>query len=422
MKHILFVIFSALVIGLEGNCAFAQAAPAFVVQGPIVVADKCPKELTDCVSVSYPQSSPITQHRVAPVPRGNVEFDIPVVSNGFGATTCGNTISFSASVSVVGPNPAAGETQSASASTAFGPVGGSALLRLPVTVDWIESVVTFSFSVSQPFLSVKPPAKPGLPVVQTCEVSDFNSGGPNLSSISLPSNLPFSVPINGFLLVVAPAAAFQIPLLPVGIVYGPLGNGSHAASSLQLTNITGTNQQFTNSQGQTNATTNDDKTQLSGGIELTFSSGGGPSGGQDGGGTSGSGGDDAKQSLSIEVTASGDWDYSTETDNEMTYGQTGSLATLAEMQNTYFAVIAPNEPPIGTVTWSTQPFWQDIILAVTNAQYAAFDYPAGAVSAPLGSASVAALPVRQLHGCRNSANAIEPVSMNPPPPWTATRA
>jgi hypothetical protein len=414
MKHILFVIFSVVAVGLGASQGLAQPAPPFVVQGPTVVADKCAMEITDCVSVSYPQNSPIAQRRVAPVPRGNVEFDIPVVSNGFDASACGSQISFSASVNVVGPNPAAGETVSASASTALGFKGGSAVLRLPVNVDWIESVVTFRFSVSQPFLSVKPPAKPGLPVIQTCESSDFNSGGPSLSSISLPSNLPFSVPSNGFLLLVAPAAAFQIPLLPVGIVYGPLGNGPKAGSSLQLTNITGTNQQFTNSQGQTNATTNDDKTQLSGGITLTFA-GSNSSDGQGSGGGS-------KQGVNIGVTASGTWDYSTETDNQTTYGQTGSLATIAEMQNTYFAVPAPNEPPVAGVTYSTQPFWQDIILAVTNAQYAAFDYPAGAVLAPLGSASVVELPVRQLDRCISSSNAIEPMSMSLPSQWIATHA
>jgi len=54
-----------------------------------------------------------------------------------------------------------GETVSVSAATAFGATGGSALLRLRVTVDWIESAVTFNILVSQQYLVVKAPGEAG---------------------------------------------------------------------------------------------------------------------------------------------------------------------------------------------------------------------------------------------------------------------
>jgi len=67
-RCIALVLGILLLVCVRTIAALAQSPPPFVVQGPTVVADKCPTEITDCVSTSYPSGSPIAQHRVAPVP------------------------------------------------------------------------------------------------------------------------------------------------------------------------------------------------------------------------------------------------------------------------------------------------------------------------------------------------------------------
>jgi hypothetical protein len=416
-------LYGILVLIWQFGFAQAASSPAFVVEGPSVVADTCPTvSLIECVSVSYAKGSQIAETRIAAVPRGNLEFDIPVVSGTLLPSSCGQYIIFAASVTATGAN--AGETTTASANTIFDFAGGSAVLRLPVQVDWVESAVTFQISVTQTALVATPPIKAGAPPGEKCQTFKDVTSGPNLSNINVGSNFPFPFPISAFLLLVTPAAAFQLPLLPVAIVYGPLGNGSKAASSIQLTNIFGTNTQFNNSSGQTNSVTIDDKSQYTAGITIGFSP---PSSSVTpnsvcSNSPSGATNVMVNCSVSIGVNASGDWDYSTQTSTQNTYQATYSIANTDEEQNTYYAYPAPGEPPVLAVGYPTQPFWQDIILAAGNAQYAAFDYPAGAVVAPLGSASVVELPIRQLDACKESTNVIEPSSMNRPGPWAANHA
>jgi hypothetical protein len=419
---------SAVFLCLVAVAAFAQSSPPYVVDGPTVVIGNCAvnTELT-CASTSYPSDSPLVQHRATSVPRGNLVFNVPVVSNGLTAGSCKKTqTSFSVSVTVVGPNQDLGEKVTNSAQVTFpGTAADQAVLQIPIQVEWIESAVTFQITASQTHAPIKVAANPAPraepnhppPPVQTCSTFSENLSGPNLNSINLGSDFPFPFPNDAFLLFVTPAAAFQLPVLPVGIVYGPLGNGSGAKSSMQITDTAGTNLQFTNSQSATTGITNDDKTMTQSNVALNFNAGG--SGGSNsgvsssGGGSSGGGSQNPSLALNVGVSSSGSWDYSTETDNQATYGNLGGVATTAEMQATYSASPASNEPPIGMVTYATQPFWQDMILAVTNPQYAAYDYPAGPVVTPLGSASAVQLPVLQLDGCIKSPNAIEPSAVTP---------
>jgi hypothetical protein len=68
--------------------------------------------------------------------------------------------------------------------------------------------------------------------------------GPSLASIPLGISYSKALTPDAFLVVVTPAAAFQLPVLPVAILYSPLGNGKQAQSSITLTETTGTNQQI----------------------------------------------------------------------------------------------------------------------------------------------------------------------------------
>jgi hypothetical protein len=388
--------------------AFAQSAPPFVVQGPTIIQSAgC--QLTNenfgggtlttaCVSISYDQSQPtsesIAQNRYVLVPRGNLLFQFPLVSN-LSASHGHLNVDYNVIVTVIGPNPSL-ETQTNSGSVTLNGKG-SVMLQIPVTVDWAESVVQFQINLEQEILNGPCDPKPN------CVSASGQFTGPDLSQA--PLGLSFTpAPANDqFLLVATPAAAFQLPLVPTTILYSPLGNGKNASSSFTLTNITGINQQFTSSNGQTQGFVFDDKTQYQGSVTLSLSAGAA--------GKAVCGDKNCK--LQVGYSASGAWDDSTEKDNETDYGANESIVTQNQTQITHTVVPSQNRPPLDQTTWATQPFWDDVILAVTNAQYAVWDYPEGAIIQPLGSVSVAELPVRQLDHCANSPNAAEPTSITP---------
>jgi hypothetical protein len=393
----------------------AQSSPPYVVEGPTIIQNNGCKLLnenfgggkltTQCVSISYDTSqltsASIAQKRFVFVPRGNLLFEFPVVSNL--QTSHGRlNVDYEVTVTVNGPNP--NETTTNTGSVTLNGKS-SMVLQVPINVDWAESVVTFQIALEQEIINGPCDPKPN------CFSASGQFPGPDLSAISLQAIDPSPVPMDGFLVIATPAAGFQLPILPTAIIYSPLGNGSQAQSSFTVTEIVGTNQQFVNSTDQTHGITNDDKTQYQAGITLSI-------GYDRGGGDSKDDsnivcGKDTTCKLSLGANYSESWDHSTETDNELTYGKTGSVVTQNQMQVTYSAIPVSKQPSIDQITWETQPFWRDYFLAVTDAQYAVWDYPAGAVIQPLGSASVVHLPVQQLDSCKNAPQAIEPASLVP---------
>jgi hypothetical protein len=130
----------------------AQASPPFVVQGPTIVQGPgCTlfpenfgggKLTNDCVSISYDQNQPtsasIAQHRYVLVPRGNLLFEFPLVCNLVGKQPSLN-VDYDVTVTATGPN---GEIASAEGSVELHGKG-SAMLQVPINVDWAESSVTF---------------------------------------------------------------------------------------------------------------------------------------------------------------------------------------------------------------------------------------------------------------------------------------
>jgi hypothetical protein len=387
----------------------AQVSPPYLIEGPIIVqsggCNLLPEAIggkltKKCVDISYdpsqPTSASIMQRRYVLVPRGNLIFEFPVVSNV--VSSAGQlSVDFGVTVTVQGPNP--GETATNTGGVTFSGKD-SALIQVPINVDWADSVVTFQIDLSQEIIYGPCDPKP-----RNCVSASGQFTGPGLSSVSLGAIYPSElVPNDGFLVIATPAAGFQLPVLPTTILYAPLGNGSQANSSFTVTNIVGTNQQFTNSQGQTQGLTHDDKNQYQVGVTLSLAHVSEES--------------DvvcAKDSckLGLGVNYSESWEHSTETDNEQTYGTTESVITQSQTQVQYTVSPLPGQPSLDNVTWATQPFWRDIFLAVTDPQYAVWDYPAGPVIQPLGAASVVVLPVRQLDSCRNAPNAIEPTSFVP---------
>ncbi|HEX4841885.1 MAG TPA: hypothetical protein VFV60_06925 [bacterium] len=339
------------------------------------------------------------------VPRGNVRFEFPLFSSlasSHSHLSGDYSFYYAVRVTVTGPN---GETASQSGSVTLR-AATPQTLAIPINVDWAESSVTFRIILRQRLVVVPPPCPPGASCKAVGdEIATGEFPGPDLSHTpnyppTFPgSSWPIALPgetMDSFLLLVTPAAGFQVPLLPVAILYAPLGNGAQARSSFTVTDIVTTNQQFTDSHGQAVGFTHDDKTQYQDGVALSFL-------GKDGSGNK----------VNVGAALSGSWDASVETDNEDTYGMSGSLITENEMQVQYTILPGKTQPPVDLMTWATQPFWNDVILAVTDAQYAVWDYPAGLVIQPLGSMGVIPLPLRMLDHCAHSPHAVEPASLVP---------
>lgn len=356
---------------LRPGPAPAQSAPnpPYVIEGPTIIqSGRC---LSGCVSIVYPQDSAISQSRYVMVPRGNLLFEFPVVSNLGGSI---EDASFSVAVIVTGPN--AGETTKYTGNVDFnGP--GTAKLQIPVEVDWAESAIRFEISVA--YVTCYPKARPPKP----CSNSGATLTGPNLASISLGLSLPFAFPDDAFLLFVTPAAAFQLPFVPTTIVYGPLGNGPKASSSFSVTQIVATNQQIQTSGSQTVGFTQDDKTGYSVGVSACYPNCK----------------NDATLNLNLGFDVSGSWDSAAEQDTQTSYGNTGTVITQDMLGMQFTVLPAENEPSLDKVTCAAQPFWRDEIIGVVDGQYAAWDYPAGPVLQPLGSVALVVETVGKLDSC-----------------------
>jgi len=231
-------------------CGSAMASQPFVIQGPTVVQNNCLLSSFACASISYPAGSPITSKgRVVQANTGNLEFDIPVVSNILSNAAGSLQVTFAVTATATGG--ASGEVQINSARTVLtGP--GSATLKIPVPVEWAESEVRFQITYSVSGTKVICNGKLG------CKIYPFSysnsTTGPNLSSIALGIPAPLwldgtqqpagPIPADAFMVLVTPQAAFQLLLQPVGIVYAPVGNALDAKSNLTFTEVSGTSLQL----------------------------------------------------------------------------------------------------------------------------------------------------------------------------------
>lgn len=417
MRHVavgsLISLLCLQVTQFDRAVAQPQPSPPFVIAGPTITqSEACgffPEPTgegaltTKCVGISYPGDSSIARNRYVIVPRGNLLFEFPLSSYlapGNRHLRASYSFQFSVHVTVTGPN---GETTSQSGSVTLRG-NKTQTLAIPINVDWAESAVTFRIGVAQHL----PAEQPRCPLGAPCRpIPDIRATGeftgPDFSRmINLPPTFPHAewpimLPQNdAFLLFVTPAAAFQVPLLPTAILYAPLGNGPQAQSSFTVTDIVAMNQQFIDSRGQVEGFPHDDKTQYQDGVRLSFSGKGG-----------------SRNKVDVGTTLSGFWDASVEGDNKDTYGMSGSVISEDKMQVQYTILPGKTQPALDQVTWATQPFWNDVILAVLDAQYAVWDYPAGPLVQPLGSRGIVPLPLRMLDHCAHSAHAVEPASLIP---------
>src|SRR5882672_8100934 len=195
-----YIWITLLLLSLSMDRAVAQNAPPFVIQGPVVTADiGCDNDLdSNCVSIDYDQSDPtsatIVQKRLLQVPRGNLLFKFPVSSFVPGTSRIHTTVGITVSVTVAGAN---GEVASGVGSKTFHTFG-SAMVQIPINIDWAVSTVTFHMQVSE---------------LQTgvcgggCANGFGEFNGPDLSNVSLGLSLPAGFPSHAFVLVETPAAA-----------------------------------------------------------------------------------------------------------------------------------------------------------------------------------------------------------------------
>jgi hypothetical protein len=375
-----------------------------VLQGPNIAQNKClaSQGIASCTTISYAANSPILQKRLILVPTGKLTFRFHLTSMGWGPTTSssyildeqpkglasGSSFHYGITVTATGPNAQTSSVTKSASKVLHG--NASADLDIPINVDWAESVVTFAISLSQTICPARHMDQKLHEVVPECWNPGGSRAGPDLSSVDLGFSVPFTLPKDAFLLLITPAAAFQSPIVPIGIAYAPLGSGSNARSSFAITQTIATNQGFTDSYGDSYQYTADDRTGYSIGLSVGIT---------------------AKQygKVNAGFTFSGSWDNATEIQEAREYGDSGSVVTSDQLIYSY--TVLPSKIPLNQITWETQPFWRDLILAVINAQYALWIYPTGPIIQPLSNADVVALYVQQLHNCYQTPYAIQPTSL-----------
>jgi hypothetical protein len=380
-------------------CGSAMASTPFVIQGPTVVQNNCMPSFA-CASISYPANSAITSNgRVVQANTGSLEFDIPVVSNIPNSAAGLLQVTFAVTATATGG--ASGEVQSNSAKIVMAGTG-SGTLKIPVPVEWAESEVRFQITYSVSGTKVICNGKLG------CKIYPFvlsnSSTGPNLSSIALGIPAPQwlngtqqpagPIPADAFMVLVTPQVAFQLLLQPVGIVYAPVGNAPDAKSNLTFSEASGTNLQFMKSQSSAMGLTQDDRTNYQGNVTYSFSLLG-------------------SSLLKLGFNFSGYWDNAVENDQQLS--STTSILTTNQQISSLGVTNYPEsgEPPFNQITYLTQPFWDDLILAVVNPHFAIWSYPTGAHIQPIGNDAnlgIVELRIRRLDECVNTPAAIQPTS------------
>jgi hypothetical protein len=271
-----------------------------------------------------------------------------------------------------------------------------AKVDIPINVDWAESSVTFSLETSQGvggddpnWESCRTPQENvDLNLTVCSEPLWENSAtltGPDLSAVNAGITLPAAIDKTEFALFVLPAMEFQLPVLPVAIVYAPLGNGKSALSTYQITTTTASNMQIGNAQTTTTTLIRDDKTTYSGSVKGTDLET------IDNKTSSGMFG-------STTITLAGTWDNTEENDTQSGSGSTAQIINSQDLSTT-FSVAATTTLDLTKIDYNTQPFWHDLIIGVVNPQFALWDYPGGHLIQPIGSVTTVGIPLQQLVSC-----------------------
>ena len=290
------IVFSLIACEAPGF-AFADSPAPYVIEGPAIVEDFCMNGNVwngkYCYSVSYDNNSNIPKKRYVMAPRGNLLFRFLVHSKipvpqpaGTGPAAAHVNVSFKATVTAVGMNP--GEVAVTKPASVVLHGVASAWLQVPVNVDWTESVVRVQFDLQREVCQ-KGSVTQKLGLVQECSSGAASVSGPSLASISLGSSTSTAFPNDAFIVVVSPAAAFQLPLVPVAIIYGSLGN--LGKSKYTVTETTGASQKFTDSNGTTYGFSTDDKVSYSDDLSVN-----------------------AFESFEAGASFKGSWDHSTSSD------------------------------------------------------------------------------------------------------------
>jgi hypothetical protein len=376
----------------------AQVSEPFVIQGPDILQQECddPSQFSSfdqCKTIAYVNGSLIPQQRFVAVPTTNVEFDffmtftdhnLPVhatyiVTVNATSTVTGVTKSSTGTLLLYGalaPDapPGVQGTQQAPAGggTAFG------LLAIPLVLDWAESIITFEFELSQGVPGVDPISYPGPDCDRdVCPMLTANGNyvGPDLSKTSTAPWMPSDMSSDAFALFVTPAAKFQLPVIPVAILYAPVGNGSAVESSYTVSTTAGRNLQFSNSAGKITGMTSDQKTTYTQGASV------------------------ADTAAVYKLTAS--WDKSVDAQFEMDNGILGTFVTSNEV-STQFKLPAATTTPLNQLNCWSQPFWQDRFIVAINSQFAIWDYPGAPIIQPLSSANIADLPLTAVLACSST--------------------
>jgi hypothetical protein len=110
---------------------------------------------------------------------------------------------------------------------------------------------------------------------------------------------------------------------------------------------------------------------------------------------------------------SGSWDNSVENDHQLSSTDSVLTTTQQTSRQIFQNSPAPSQPPLNQITYSSQPFWDDLILLVINPQYAVWSYPNGPLIQPIGNdanAGIVELPIRLLDNCVNTPSALQPTS------------
>jgi hypothetical protein len=384
---------------------------------------------SNCVHVTY--LAPLTTRRFWVAPGGQVNFEFWVLLSEMNRTTTGVGgipgpqlhANYTITVTATDVSNSANTATNSTSVTLYGsqatdaPPGANvdngyqymlqaspgteafAFVTVPVNVDWAESYVSFSVQSSQ---SANQNA-----VVENCHTQD-PSGGLNCvgswldsGTIQAPSlaNVNSNVVLNGmvpaanqFVMVTVPSVAAQLPVVPMAIVYAPLGNS--ASSSYSITTSTASTIQFGNSTvtETDGSSTTDDKISYGGTLDpnalLTFL------------GTSVPG----NILPTLQYSGSQEWNTQVQTTNQNTYGMTSSVASASQLTDTFpnNDCFNPSGPNLNQVNYYNQPFWCDQIIVAADSQFAVWDYPAGPIIQPLGSLGIDSPTISQLDQCANN--------------------
>jgi hypothetical protein len=322
-----------------------------------------PQQPRPCAWINAP-AQPASPFAVSFVtPKGAVEFQFQVsLLSAPAGTDATYTVTATATDSSGGSQTGSG---TATLHLAGANKSAHALLRIPINIDAAEATVTFQYALSQSKGGVAPP-----------QADRQSAYGP-------------------FRVAVTPIALFQLPVVPIAILYAPLGD--NGTSSLGFTATTGTNVQITNSTSSGTDVTQDNKTTLSAGLTYAVAGEPAPAGAP-------KPADAPKNTFGL--TDSATWDDSVQKTNSASYGVTNSIVTSDQVSYAFQLSASKFTPPpvsiskMNSTATSDEPFWHDQFLLALNGQFAIWDYPSGPIVQPLANVALVEVSVAQLDDCR----------------------